>query len=238
VSPFTRDDHLSDLGLEMWVAGELSAADEARVQGHLSACEPCRLRVEAVAHTPLVPARPTVAEPVPANRPWGWAALGVAAVAAVLLAVFLGGGPGRVDGERPGDGYRLKGSGLSLQVVRATAEGAEPLSTGDSIRAGDRLGFVVGSTRPGHLVVLAVDAGGQVDVCYPPGGDAPAAVEAGPALPLDAAVRADDSPGDQRFVALRCDQGFSLASARAVAVGGALPDGCAREEVVLSKERP
>jgi len=232
VSPFTRDDHLSDLGLELLDADELSSDDQAAAEAHLAQCATCRERLEAFGG--VAPLTPRAAPLAPANRPWAWAVLAASVAAAVLVAVGLSTGP--LGGEQPGDGIRLKGRGLSLQVVRATDDGtAEPLASRAAIHPGDRLGFVVSSTTDGQLMVLAADPRGQVDVCYPQGQSTSAPLQAGPARSLPDAVRADDVLGEARFVALRCDHGFSASEARQIVQGAAPPAGCVSEEVVLDK---
>jgi len=242
VSPFTRDEHLTDLGLELFDADELEADEARAVSAHLEACERCAARHAAFADTPAVGPPPQQLRPGAANRPTAWRWLApVVAVAAVALAVLAGtlSGPGVgvPDGEQS-DGIRLKGRGLSLQVVRDQADGAEVVPPGGTIHPGDRLGFVVGSRTAGELMIVAVDPQGRVDPCHPSAGVSSAPLEAGPARPLDSAVRTDDILGAARFVALRCDEGFGVQTAREVAFGADPPPGCVVEEVVLDKVLP
>ena len=79
------------------------------------------------------------------------------------------------------------------------------------------------------------DPRGRIDVCYPQGQSTSATLAAGPARSLPDAVRADDVLGEARFVALRCDHGFSASEARQIVQGDAPPAGCVSEEVVLDK---
>jgi len=230
VSPFTRDHHLSDLGLELLEGDELSPEDTQSARAHLIACEACRTRAAAFG----LPADP-LAVPRPANDPAGrrrWLLGGLAIAASIAAAVGLG-SASTLPSEA--DGWRTKGTGLTLQVVLDTGDGAEPLPVDSIFHPGDRLGFVVASSASGHLMVLTTDPNGQVDVCHPTGGHTSAPVDAGPASPLVSAVRADGVLGEARFVALRCDSPFSVADARRVVNNGKVPEGCMRDDVVLTK---
>jgi len=225
MTPFTRDGHLSDLGLELVMAGEVEepAADE-----HLSQCGPCRARLEE-ARQVTAPAPPAARRPTAANRPWAW--LGAAGLlAAGLLAWVLV----PTAGQAPGDGLRIKGGGLTLQVVRDGPEGPEVLRSGGEVHPGERLGFAVASRQAGELMVLAVDEQGTIDLCYPQGSYVSAPAHPGELRPLPDAVALDGVLGEARFVAVRCSESFDLEEARAM-VTGTVPATCVASSVSLRK---
>lgn len=101
MSPLTRDGHLHDLGLDLYLTGDLDDAGRAAVDEHLSGCAACarRLALAREVHAlPLPPlqlpplqlpppafARPPAANTAPRVRSWGGPLGLVAAMAAALL---------------------------------------------------------------------------------------------------------------------------------------------------------
>ncbi|MCB9687857.1 MAG: hypothetical protein H6738_18960 [Alphaproteobacteria bacterium] len=226
MTPFRRDGHLSDLGLELLEAGEIG---REVVQEHLDGCATCRARWQALADDDVLPlpARPT---PRPANRPNpGWLGLGalVALAAAVVLVVLLR--------PRP-DTFRPRGGdGIGLEVWVERDGRSVPLVGGESVVPGERLGFRIIDPRGGHLLVAGRDATGAWYPCWPPDGRSR---ELGPSVDprqLDAAVAFDDVPGDEELVALRCVRPIALTS---LPPSGQPPEGCVQSVVRLHKEAP
>lgn len=248
MTPFRRDGHLTDLALDMLVEDGSLEGTEA----HLASCATCRDRLEAAAAAEL-PANPflkasseggmplgasevgpvdsePVAQPVAANRPWAMLALlACAAVALLVASTQLPGGEG--------DGIRIKGSGLALQVFRDEGDHSERLRNGAAIAPGDRLGFRVRNREPGHLMILGIDARDEAYLCYPQGRDGDSMpVDAAPkAVPLPEAIRMDDTPGTEQLIAVFCESPFSFDTMAEALLEDALPDGCVADEVDLEK---
>jgi hypothetical protein len=55
---FDRDGHVTDLAASRRVAGELDAGEQARLSEHLSGCDACRARLDALAHVAAAPLPP------------------------------------------------------------------------------------------------------------------------------------------------------------------------------------
>lgn len=242
MTPFRRDGHLTDLALDVIV-------EDGSLEGtaaHLESCGVCRARVEAAAAVEL-PANPFApvekrglppqasvatppAQPSAANRPWVWATLLVATAAALLVVANL-------PGEPAPDGIRIKGSGVALQVFRDQGDRSERLRDGDTIAAGDRLGFRIRNRNAGHLMVLGLDARDEAYLCYPQGGEghSEAVTASEVATPLPEAIRMDDTPGTERLIAVFCDAAFTFDTIVDALQDDALPSDCRIDEVVLEK---
>lgn len=236
MTPFRRDGHLSDLGLEHVLDGTPLDGSDA----HLAACQACAARLAAAEAVELpvrmAPSMPSSVQDPPArgsaaNRPW--IAVGLA-VAAVLLLVLAW--PAR----RPvgaDDGIRLRGDGLSLQVFRDAGDTSERLRDGDRVHPGDRLGFRVRTRDGGHLLVVGLDDADVPYVCYPQdqGGRA---VQVGPSSgprALPEAVRVDGSGTAERLHAVLCERPFDLEDVRDALIEGEVPEGCLVDVVTLVK---
>lgn len=155
-------------------------------------------------------------EPEPARVNWGWvlAPGGLAVVAAVLLAVWMG-----KEGEQvavhqgdattqsgylveggPGERVRVKGGvGAHLVVDRKTAEGHERLVQGDAVVAGElvQLSYVPAGAEQG--VIVSIDGAGVATLHFPSNVDAEPTLAEGSEVPLDHAYELDEAPSFERF---------------------------------------
>ena len=206
----TDGEHLSDLALERWVAGEL-AGDTSAAGHHLARCAHCqaRLRHRSEARSAfagrgdlaaLAEATGRRAGPAPSSRRRRVLALGaVAAVACAAVAI-----PPLLStrsGERL-DGLRAKG-GLALELFVHHPDGAVASMAPDGAAAGgDQLRFRVVTPRKGFVAIVSVDGAGQVSSYLPATGSLPA-VDPGAHL-LDGAVELDDVLGHERLLAFLC----------------------------------
>lgn len=246
---WSRDGHLLELALSVLQAGELSAEDRQRAEGHLGECALCRARQEelrALAARPLptlrrppAPAAPApMAEVIPLRR-WLGPAVALAA-AAVGLVVLLPSEPGP-------DTFTARGGALQLEVYRDEGARSTRLHAGDVVHGGDRLGFRVGHPKGGELIVFGLDSAGSV---YPvwPSSPAPATQQVQPrqgVQSLDAAIVLDNSSGQERLIALLCKEPRSWEEiVRAAGRSKPPPEGalatlepaCAQAEVLLRKD--
>ncbi len=257
-SLFTRDWHLQDLALERLVIEDLDPADAQKVRDHLSTCAACSDRHGAIAAELAAPL-PELAPAGVRARPreagssvlssimrlrWFMGGVGATvAAAAVALVVML-----PVIDDEIGSEFRDRGSELSFEVFRKDDKGAVRVQDGDGVRAGDRIGFRVASQDDGHLLVLGIDSTMTPYPCYPADPSrGPAAWAASPQpVQLDAAIELDATPGQERIIALLCQQpvGFDevapqlRTAASDVEAWGDLPDlhaGCLQRELRLHK---
>ena len=100
--------------------------------------------------------------------------------------------------------------------------------------------FVVSTTRPGHLVILGLDAAGKVSVYSPTATLHPRRRGTRQAMP--GSIILDDTPGAERLVALECDAHFPVADAVAPAAASstaphAIPGGSARSACRAARRR-
>jgi hypothetical protein len=254
----------SNLNLDELAAGDLDGDPRgAALRAHLASCDACRSRLAAREADPVLAPdaaalRPQVAALAARSararrRRLAWSgAVGAAAAAAVLaLVVRPGRGP---------DGERAKGAvALTLHVKRAPGAGAagaagaiEEVTGEGRLRAGDEVRFSLAPARPGHAVVLGLDAGPSVTVYVPAPGPAARAVAVAPPGPvvLPGSVVADATPGDEKIVAVVCDgddatlpETLRQKAEAALARAGGRPEavaslgtGCAEGAVLVHKE--
>jgi hypothetical protein len=172
---------VSDLHLEQYVLGELTARDMKKVSDALREDESLRARLAGIEGSnaeilaeyppqrmaPLLEARASEEAsraPVRKARPFTVIVLPAAAMVLLFLSIFT---PvylsrGRTDGTEI---TRAKGS--ELQIYKKTAEGAEKLGEGSVVAAGDvlQIGYMAGEARYG--VVFSVDGRGVVTFHLP-----------------------------------------------------------------------
>lgn len=219
---------LSDLALDRLVAGDSSAADQAR---HLDTCPRCRERLALLEATRaqaapeiermlgIAQARVRTVPPAPSLRPrgfsWGRLALAGAALLALALAWPLLRDPVPVvpAGDLPAETIRIKGVSMRFFVQRG--DRVAPGVSGDPYRPGDSLRFVVSSDAPRNLLLVGVEASGRVSVYHPFGGDRSAPLEAGTDIALPDSLVLDDSTEDEAFLGLFTDQPLEVDQVRA-----------------------
>jgi hypothetical protein len=206
------DEHLSDLALERWLAGELSGGATGSIGQHLSRCVSCQARhrhrsdaQSAFARRPDLRAlaeathRRVATAPRPSSYRLGPRRLGaLGALAALAAGVVLVG-----RGSAPSDG-RAKG-GLALELFVRHPDGTVASMLPDGVVApGDRLRFRVGTARGGYLGIVSIDGADSVTGYLPSTGPLPA-VEAGTHL-LDGAIELDGVLGRERLFAFLCPE--------------------------------
>lgn len=196
------------------------------------------------------------------GRALGYIAVAAAAAVIALVAAWsLGGdtpqgadpgaglGPG-VNGTPSSfvDDTRIKGSGFNLEVHLQRDATTRVLNDGDTVHPDDPLGFVVYPKRPGHLLIVGVDATHKTYPCHPQDANAASApVDAAQdAVQVPSAIALDGVLGVERIVALYCPEPFALADVRdaleaaskAASDDAELPSvrpACAQQEVTLIK---
>ncbi|MFT7581691.1 MAG: hypothetical protein ACI9MR_003369 [Myxococcota bacterium] len=254
---FDRDGHLLELTFDMYLYDTEDVWLQAEVDAHLAQCEPCQAALAAIrgldsdaaaSQPPLRtvdgPSGAVVISLAARRRHRLWAGVGVLAAAAVAVVVVKPWAP-------PGDGIRLRGGPIQLQVfVKGSDLPDREVATGDRVMAGERFGFRVAAKKPGQLMIIGVDAANDPYLCYPQGTTTSVPFAAADPTNLDRAMQFDEVLGTERIVAVLCDAPFgfdevaSQLSKHRVAMtvnatpGAVLPrllDGCAQTEVVLLK---
>jgi hypothetical protein len=230
---------ISDLVLEQYVLGELSASLEKRVREALGSDASLRARLAVITQSDaeilsdypperVVPAirERFLADGRSARRParraptLAWA-LPAAAMVAVILAFFVV----RERAAITEDQTRLKGMTAHMSLFRKTTRGAEELRGGALARKGDVLQVAYSAAEERFGVILSVDGRGTVTWHVPSGYrggplTAPALDQKGQVV-LPAAYELDDAPGFERFFFVFAPAPFDVAgverAARALA---------------------
>lgn len=246
----TRDGHLSPLALERRRYDAPDPGRDAFVDAHLAGCDACAATLAAAEDAdrafaiapPTALLRAAPAAPAPPRRRTRTLTLWLAPLAAAAIALLIL-APWR---DAP-DVTRLRGGPFDLEVWVHDGAEARQVATGDTVRPGDRIGFRVKARRPGHLLVVGVDAQGHVYICYPQEAAASAPIPVTPTpIELDQAMRFDAVAGRERLVALFCDTPIALdevaetlrREAGTLTMADALPrlrGDCVQREVVLEK---
>jgi hypothetical protein len=237
---------LSELVLDEWAAGELSAEEQQRCAAHLAACAACRARKLALeqANTTYYAQAPDFAalsrlgaKPKPArksaNLRWLGAPLLAACAALAFLAVRQPEQPAATHETRskgaPRIGYFVKRGGAVSRGESTTA-----------VHPGDALRFVYSADTTYYLAIFSADARG-VGVYFPSVRTAQP-ISAGQDVALDFSVELDDTLGRERVTALFCPEAFEIEPVQsALSSGSPLPGSlasCERAAFELNKQAP
>lgn len=225
----------TDLQLDAWRASELSPALERQLAEHVAGCARCgarkaeleRLDAELAEQLPAMPRQRAQRPAKSLGRVWSALGVGLAAAAALLLWL-----------RAPiTDGERSKGAPhLGFYVKRGEAVSVG--TNGQAVRAGDRLRFVVSSSRPVQLAILGRDGAGKSFVYYPDARRS-TSVPAGRDTALHSSVELDGTAGTEQIFGVFCEEPFELAPLLTeLERRGRLPEraGCSVDELRLSKE--
>jgi hypothetical protein len=229
-------DHLTRVQLEQLVADDLRVAAALRV--HAASCDRCavrrlaleRARARYVTLHPAAEFARQVVEranlPAPVVRksrriPYVLAPLAGVAAIAVALSAWL----------QP-SAIRTKGA-VSLEVIAKRGAIQNPLADGESLTAGDQLAFAYTLDRPRYLLLIGVDASGEVTRYYASPSPLAAATRR---AQLPVGIELDASRGDERVYALFADTALDEGKIRA-AVREGLAEARARGRGVDALER-
>jgi hypothetical protein len=254
---------MSDLRFDRWHAGELEATESRAIDAHVRTCARCRqrdqeLRSQAevfLRNHPLPSGLGSGPCVVPARggkrvSRWRVASMsGVLAFASVVgwlvLAPKRNGASSRQAAETVSrahgrdevtSGVRAKGGprlGFFVKRDGRVLRG----HNGFTVHPGDLLRFSVTTLEPRHLAILSRDGRGVVSECYPGDGRSRGLAVSRDDL-LDSSVELDDTLGDEKIVAVFCDEPFEvgplaarLGRAGALVVG----EGCSLDSLDIRK---
>jgi hypothetical protein len=237
---------LSDLTLDEWHAGELPAPQVVAAVLHVDTCARCRDRKQALLANaqsflnrfpPESPRRQAVTKPRPrVSRAlvWGTAVGGLAAAVTVLL---LARPIPRPTEKRDESDTRFKGGEHIGFFVKRQSQVFAGID-GQKVRAGDRLRFVVTTTRARQFAILSRDGAGVASLYYPA---TPTSQPLGVVreLALETAIELDGTPGQEMLYGVFCAAAFQVEPLRmALAQTGDLPasQGCTVDKLRLVKE--
>lgn len=182
-----RTDHLGEMLLRRFRAGELSAAQCEHTDRHLAECTPCRTKLRLLVEEQRAFERDIPFErfaggverarrvPRPRPRALWWAGLAGALAAAAVVLVLVRPTPSGSNG--------IKGASVEATVRVAPAAGtpqrALPPGSQDVLAPGERVRLGYRIAEPRYLAAVSVDERGETTLLYP---------ESGPALRAEATV--------------------------------------------------
>lgn len=213
----TADVRISDLTLERYRLGELSAVETAALKARVATDAGLRGRLDTLAQSDaeiqeqyppermaeVVAARAARAGRQPrilaTLRP-RWVALAGAAAVVLALMIWV---------PQPSE-ERIKGEAASLIVFRKVETGSELLSDGDNARRGDVVRVAYRAANPCFGLIVSIDGRGTVTRHLPQEGPMAARMQVGEAMPLDSAYELDDAPKWERFFLVTADRAFDV----------------------------
>ena len=229
---------VSDLRFDRWYAEELEAPESRALEAHLRDCVRCQqrnqeLRVQAEAFLQRYPLPigigsggrvvvPSGGKPPRLSR-WvfAWMSGALALATAVVWLVVLPKRDGAFSrqvaesisraetSDEASSATRLKGGarlGFFVKRDGRVIRGHD----GFTVHPGDRLRFSVTTLEPRHVAILSRDGKGVVSECYPGGGRSRKLAVSHDEL-LDSSVELDDTLGNERIIAVFCDEPFEVA---------------------------
>ena len=176
----TPSNHVAELALRCYRAGEFAAEACAEVDHHLASCPTCRAKLRVLVDEQRSFEREIPferfaggverAQRVPRQRPrrtWILGFSGVVAAAALALFVVKASSPDR---------NRIKGSSVEATARIASASASvqriAPPGSQEVLEPGDRVRLGYKTVDPRYLAALSVDDSGEVTPLYPESGSA------------------------------------------------------------------
>lgn len=204
---------IPELWLEQYALGELSEERRVQVETALGEELPAALERIAASNQAVLKGLPPrvfasrVALAAPSRRsPWRLV-VPVLAAAAVLLAA-----PALLPIADPGSGLevtRMKGDAM-LQVYRRTADGGEPLKSGDVAGAGEVLQVSYTSGGAEFGAIGSIDGRGVITWHLPLRGHRSVVLQQGSGVPLSSSYELDEAPDAERFFFVTSPADFDL----------------------------
>ncbi len=216
---------VSDLRLEQFRLGELSADEAARISRLVTTDAGVRARLDSLAQSDAeirerysddwlaraiaerAGRKPAVVRPRTAGLAPRWVALGGACAVVIAAAIWL---PGRISPTDTAESVRIKGDVASLLVYRRTSSGSESIADGDALRRGDLIRVAYRAASPRFGVIVSIDGRKVVTRHLPTDGTRAPALLAGSVTLLDQAYELDDAPKWERFFLVTSETAFDV----------------------------
>jgi len=246
----------SDFALDRLLHGELEHDETRRLEQHCAGCEICaprlkRLRSGFEAFPELdeqavlrrIEGARADGEAGLAARLWAWLGAGprgfasLAFVAAAALFFVVRPSDHQQTTPSAGQGTRLKGA-LALRVYRQHGSRSEAVTSGERFAPGDKLRFEIDTPRDGYVMIVGVEADGDVYAAWPIAADGAASkLAAGPRQALPGAVALDDTLGKEALYLVHCGTPFEIAQCKSLGAEPALTcaSDCALSPFMLDK---
>ncbi|HYP87241.1 MAG TPA: hypothetical protein VEQ59_03795 [Polyangiaceae bacterium] len=224
---------ISDLKLDQWQAGELSAQAGEELRAHVDSCARCTHRRQTLVadaaqflqRFPEPPRRTRAG-----NRSY-WVAGTTALAAAAALVLWL-----KMPTEQPGQ--RSKGEATQFGFFIKRGGQVTLGAAGQRVRAGDQLRFVVTTSKPQHIAIVGRDGSGAVFEYHAASGHS-VAVAGARDQALESSIELDAAPGPETVWAIFCDEPFELAPLKSTLAGAGelqAPPGCTLKKLELMKD--
>lgn len=246
----------SDFALDRLLHGELEHDEKRRLEQHCAGCETCaprlkRLRAGFDAFPELdekavlrrIEGALADSDSGLAARLWAWLGAGPRGLASLAIvmaaALFLVVRPSdhHQTTQSSGEGTRLKGS-LSLRVYRQHGSRSEAVTSGERFAPGDKLRFEIDTPRDGYVMIVGVEADGDVYTAWPIEAQGAASkLSAGPRQALPGAVALDDTRGKEALYLVQCATPFEITQCKSLGADKALTCAadCALSPFMLDK---
>jgi hypothetical protein len=219
--------HLASFHLAAIRHGVATAAERAWAEQHQRSCERCtrlaasldgfhqEFTAEALPRTRAIVRARVRGQRM---RRWWWMTALLAPVAAAAVFLIVGRKPAPGDGEAA---IAEKG-GPSLGIVARRGARIFPVGSGERVRPGDQIRFVLRGVTYPYGLIASVDGAGETNIYFPYDGPASVPVASGSRVELEGSIVLDGRLGPERVFALFSRRPLSAASVRQAlaALGG------------------
>ncbi|MFO0728922.1 MAG: hypothetical protein U1E65_34400 [Myxococcota bacterium] len=231
----------SDLVLSQFDAGALPQPVRAEIEQHVAACSDCKAwlddgraafsKLSTEERAPILDAMVAASRARPSWQRRLPAIASIAAAAAVLTVLLVP----RSDPDR---GLTPKGGPVALRIYREHEGKVSRALPGEKFNPKDRLRFEVDLERPGHVMIVGVEASGHLYSCFPARGEDSALLPFGTKQLLPDTVELDDSRGKETLFLVECPSRFRLSELKASGDSLSLPQTCLLARFAIDKGGP
>jgi hypothetical protein len=210
-----RARHVSSFHLEALRLGVASPEERAWVSSHQASCARCAALAETLDGyrqefaRGAQPRRPLVAVSAPAPAPvpvlgrikrWWMAGAVLAPLAAA--AAWIAVDRTALTTSPPGEPDILEKGGPSLGIVARRGSRVFPVRSGERVRPGDQIRFVLKGVNYPYGLIASVDGAGKPNIYVPYEGSASARLTPGDRLEMEGSIVLDTRLGPERIFAL------------------------------------
>jgi hypothetical protein len=209
--------HIGHFDLERLFLGQVSETEREHMKSHIDSCDPCSV---VFAEIEADEAKFRVDVPYAAfriehearkerrlqskSKGFNWGILSALALGAAGLLFAL----------QPSPTERIKGSPAQLMFHVAQEGGARIGNVGEELSVGDVIQLSYDAAGYSHMALIGMDETQSVSVYLPKSGDTMVELPAGPRGSVPFALKLDDTPGTEHFVAIFANSAKSIAPIR------------------------